>query len=41
MILDCVEPNDTTYADCTSANVIYLITRNRCSLQHVGETIRF
>ena len=33
-----VVPNETIYVDCNSPNVIYLITRKRCSLEHVGET---
>ena len=36
-IFDCVLPNGTTYFNCNSANLIYLITCNRCSSQHVGE----
>ena len=39
-ILDCVVPNWTTYIDCISPNVIYLIPCNRSFLQYVGETVQ-
>ena len=35
-----VTPPGTTYIDCMSANLVYLITCYRCSLQYVGETVR-
>ena len=37
-IFDRVIPNRTTFTDCNSPNVIYLITCKRCCLQHVRET---
>ena len=39
-IFDCVVPSGTTYADCHSANVIYLITCSRCSSQYLRETVQ-
>ena len=33
----CIVPADSTYANDHSSNVVYLITCNRCKLQHVGE----
>ena len=37
-IFDCVVPNETTYIDCNSPSVIYLMTCNRCSLPYVVGT---
>ena len=37
-IFDCVIPNETTYIDCNSPSVIYLMTCNRCSLPYVAGT---
>ena len=37
---DCVTPPGSIYIDCHSANVIYLITCNNCSLQYAGETVQ-
>ena len=37
-IFDCRVPNGTTYIDCNSPNVIYLVTCSRCSFHHVVET---
>ena len=36
----CVVLNGNTYIDCSSPNVIYLMTCNRCSLLFVGETVQ-
>ena len=37
---DCIVPPGTTYINCHSSNVIYLITCSKCSLQYVGETVQ-
>ena len=37
-IFGCVVPNETTYIDCNSPSVIYLMTCNRCSLPYVAGT---
>ena len=39
-IFDYAIPNRTTYVDCDSPSVIYLITFNRCFLQYVEETVQ-
>ena len=38
-IYECVVPSGSTYINCHSTNVVYLITCSNCSLQYVGETI--
>ena len=37
-LFGCVAPSGTVYFACHSANVSYIITCSRCSLQYVGET---
>ena len=37
-IFHCVVPNRTTYVDCNSPVMIYVLTCNRFSLQYVGKT---
>ena len=39
-IFDCLVTSGTTYIDCNSLNVIYLITCSRCSLHYVGKLLR-
>ena len=39
-IYECITPPGSVYIDCNTANVIYLITCNNCSLQYVGETVQ-
>ena len=39
-LFDCIVPAGSSYIDCHSANVIYLITCNNCHLQYVGETVQ-
>ena len=39
-IYDCITPPGSIYINCHSANVIYLITCNKCGLQYVGETVQ-
>ena len=34
---ECIVPSETTYLDCQSSNVIYLIECDSCFLQYVGE----
>ena len=35
-----IVPPGSTYINCHSVNLIYLLTCNNCSLQYVGETVR-
>ena len=37
---DVITPPGTSYIDCMSKNLIYLITCDNCSIQYVGETVR-
>ncbi len=37
---DCIVPDGTTYLNCHSSNLVYLITCNNCSLEYVGETVQ-
>ena len=35
-----IVPDGTTYLNCHSSNLVYLITCNNCSLKYVGETVQ-
>ena len=37
---DVITPPGTSYIDCMSKNLIYLITCDNCSIQYVGETVK-
>ena len=39
-VYDVIVPPGTTYVNCNSSNLIYLLTCSKCSLQYVGETIQ-
>ena len=39
-VYECITPPGTSYVDCHSSNLIYLLTCLKCGLQYVGETVQ-
>ena len=39
-VVDCIVPPGSTYINCHSSNVVYLITCDNCFIQYVGETVQ-
>ena len=39
-VYDCITPPGTSYIDCHTSNVIYLLTCSTCGFQYVGETVQ-